>query len=70
MLIVSADERNPRFGDTLGWDRHVSGEITTLRVQGGHSSMHRERAQEIGAALTEMIDRQIGPERQFGFGDP
>jgi acyl carrier protein/thioesterase domain-containing protein len=55
VLVVIASERAPKFGPTLGYDRHVSGSIRTLTVAGGHSNMHREQAAPIGAALSERL---------------
>ena len=55
LLVVVASERAPKFGATLGYERHTTGIISTLRVAGGHSAMHREQAQPIGAAITDML---------------
>lgn len=55
LLVVVASERAPKFGATLGYERHTTGSITCLRVTGGHSEMHHEQAGPIGAALTEML---------------
>lgn len=55
LMVVVASERAPKFGATLGYERHTSGTITTLQVAGGHSKMHHEQAQPIGAALSEML---------------
>lgn len=55
LLVVVAAEREPKFGATLGYERHTTGTIRTLRVAGGHSQMHREQARPIGLALTEML---------------
>ncbi len=58
LLVFSADERAPKFGLTLGWDRHVSGRVEPLRLDGKHSTLHIEQAEEIGAALSSwLVDR-------------
>jgi thioesterase domain-containing protein len=56
LLVFSADERAPKFGTMLGWDRHVSGRIEPLRLDGRHSTLHIEQAEEIGAALSDWLD--------------
>ncbi len=57
LLVVAASEREPKFGPTLGWEHHASGSISTLRVPGGHSTMHREQARPIGDALSRALRR-------------
>ena len=51
LLVVSTAPRAQKFGETLGYDRHVTGLITTLEVAGGHSEMHRLQANPIGQGL-------------------
>jgi thioesterase domain-containing protein len=55
LLVFSADERNPKFGPTLGWDRHVSGRIVPVRLDGKHSTLHVEQAGDIARALSDRL---------------
>lgn len=55
VLVVSASERTPKYGPTLGYERHVTGRIDTLRVEGGHSEMHRDQAEPIARALSARL---------------
>jgi oxalate---CoA ligase len=57
LLVIAADERDGRFGATLGWERHTTGSIATRRVPGGHADMHHAQAARIADALTEQLDR-------------
>lgn len=61
LLVVVASERGPKFGPSLGYERHTTGSISTLRVEGGHSEMHRAQAGPIGTALTEMFGPKLQP---------
>lgn len=56
VLVLVASERGPKFGRTLGYERHVTGRIDTVEVDAQHSDMHRSAAKEIGAALSRMLD--------------
>lgn len=55
LLVFSADERNPKFGPTLGWDRHVSGHVEPVRLHGQHSTIHIAQAGDIGVALSDQL---------------
>lgn len=55
LLVVSTGPRASKFGEALGYDRHVTGRITTLGVEGGHSEMHRQQAKPIGQALGRYV---------------
>lgn len=55
LLVVSTAPRAAKFGESLGYERHVTGRIRTIRVAGGHSEMHREQATVIGGALAEHL---------------
>jgi len=55
LLVVSTAPRAAKFGESLGYERHVTGRITTLRVGGGHSEMHRQQAVPIGHALSSYV---------------
>jgi acyl-CoA synthetase (AMP-forming)/AMP-acid ligase II/thioesterase domain-containing protein/acyl carrier protein len=55
LLVFSADERRPKFGPLLGWDRHVTGTIEAQSLSGAHSTLHIERAGEIGIALSSRM---------------
>ena len=49
------DCKDLTVGSTLGYERHTTGNIRTLRVESSHSTMHREHALPIGAALADML---------------
>lgn len=55
LLVFSADERNPKFGFTLGWEHHVSGNIRPVRLNGSHSTMHTANALDIASALSNAL---------------
>jgi thioesterase domain-containing protein/acyl carrier protein len=55
LLVFSADERAPKFGTMLGWDRHVSGRVESRRLDGRHSTLHIDQAGDIGAALGNWL---------------
>ena len=59
LLVFSADERNPKFGPSLGWDHHVSGRIGQVRLAGRHSTLHVEQAGDIGAALSQHLSSAL-----------
>jgi hypothetical protein len=44
---------------TLGWERHVSGRIESVRLDGKHSTLHIERAREIGSALGDALINRV-----------
>ena len=55
VLVISTAPRAAKFGESLGYERHVTGRIRTVAVAGGHSEMHREQATVIGRALAEQL---------------
>jgi thioesterase domain-containing protein/acyl carrier protein len=58
LLIVVASEREPQFGATLGWERHATGNIDTVKVDAGHSTMHVTQASVIAEGLSEHLRRR------------
>lgn len=61
VLVVSTASRAARFGETLGYDRHVSGRVSSLRVEGEHSEMHVSQSVPIGQALAELCRKAVSP---------
>lgn len=55
IAVFVTPARGSKFGETLGYERHVTGRLTSIQVSGEHSTMHVEQAVPIGWWLGEAI---------------
>jgi acyl-CoA synthetase (AMP-forming)/AMP-acid ligase II/thioesterase domain-containing protein/acyl carrier protein len=56
LAVFVTPARGSKFGETLGYERHVTGRLISVQVTGEHSTMHVEQAVPIGRWLGEAID--------------
>jgi len=55
LIVFRARQRAEKYGGTLGWGQHVSGEITVVDLLAGHSEMHVAEAHTIAGTINRAL---------------
>jgi thioesterase domain-containing protein len=62
--MVAEEILNQRKDDTLGWGRHVKGEIHVHRGTGSHESFIRDHIETVGALIRTWLEKVESEENE------